>query len=280
MEENKKEEEAKVEPVEKESYLGLIIVIVAVIMLGVGIGLLIVMPNENGFGKGSNTSSANTENSNQANGNSEKPVDNGTVKEIEIDDNIRELYEKYHSNINELVDGVRLTSLVIENEIYNSEKFEISELQNKSVLSYGYKIYESIKDELAEKAQYDDYNNRYFSANDSEEIIKNGFDNFFGYNLTFNHDIMSGCHVLHYNDGKYYYDPQCGDTSDIIAKFTISKAERDNNNIYIYEDVSLSSDIYDGENDSEEVTDNYTYKWTYALHEGNYYFVKAERINN
>jgi len=87
---------------------------------------------------------------------------------------------------------------------------------------------------------------------------------------------MSGCHILHYNGGKYYLTPQCGDTSDVMSYAKLLKAEKDQDNIYLYEAVSVVTPDY---NNIESKAMLYVYKWTYCLkNDGNYYFLKAERV--
>lgn len=260
MEQNYKEDNIKKE--KPKASIAIIIVVTLIIAAFFG-GYAF-----RGLIKEDNKKEKNEKNNNSEN--IEEKQEDNTPKNIEIDDNIKQLYEKYHTNPSK----VNLTTLVIENYIYNSELFEIKNLQNKDVTAtYGNKIYEIGKNQLESVVKYDEYNEKYYLESDAEEIIKNAFNEFFSNNLTFTHNIMSGCHVLHYHDGKYYYTPQCGDASGTVATYYISKVEKDNNNIYIYENVRLSiSNIV-------KIEEEYSYKWTYNLkNDGNYYFLKAERI--
>lgn len=114
---------------------------------------------------------------------------NNSVSEISIDDDIANIYKKYHTDGFE--NGIRLSSLMIEGKIYSSDIFEVSELQNNDITaSYGLKIYENVKDELEKIAKYDEYKEKYYDEKDAEEIIKKGFKNIFSDNLTFNHETM------------------------------------------------------------------------------------------
>ena len=190
-------------------------------------------------------------------------------KEIAIDDDIIKLHE--------IKEGVRLSSFVIETLIYGKNVFDISELQNKDItFTYGSKIYENVKSDLEKLVKLDEYGEKYINEKDAEEVIKKGFQDLFSDNLSFNHEIMSGCHALSYHDGKYYIVPQCGDVSDVIAYIKLSKAEKDQSNIYIYEKVSI---VTPDNLNTESKSELYVYKWTYNLKkDGNYYFLKAERV--
>lgn len=54
------------------------------------------------------------------------------------------------------------------------------------------------------------------------------------------------------------------------------KAEKDQNNLYIYEAVTIATP---DDSNIEPKIELYIYKWTYSLKsDGNYYFQKAERI--
>lgn len=197
------------------------------------------------------------------------------ISVVEIDDNITKLYEKYHTN--DSGNGVMLTNLVIEGKIYQADSFEVSSLQNKDITTtFGSKIYSFVKDELEKIEKKDELNRKYYEENEAEEIIKKGFSNMFSDILTFNHDTMNGCHTLSYQEGKYYVTPECGDVTDLRAYYKIAKAEKDENNIYIYEAVSVVAPAY---GNVEAKVDLYIYKWTYNLKsDGNYYFTRAEKV--
>ena len=197
------------------------------------------------------------------------------ISVVEIDDNITKLYEKYHTN--DSGNGVMLTNLVIEGIIYQADSFEVSSLQNKDITTtFGSKIYSFVKDELEKIEKKDELNRKYYEENEAEEIIKKGFSNMFSDILTFNHDTMNGCHTLSYQEGKYYVTPECGDVTDVRAYYKIAKAEKDENNIYIYEAVSVVTPAH---GNVEAKVDLYIYKWTYNLKsDGNYYFTRAEKV--
>lgn len=202
---------------------------------------------------------------------SEKEEENSLLY-VDIDDNIRDLYYKYHSSDKR----VSLTSMTIEKRIYSSNKFEIKSIEDDEVTNtFAMKIYESSKNELEKYAKYNDYNAKYYDESDVENIIKKSFNELFGDNLSFSHKVMSGCNILHYNDGKYYYDVNCGDTSGQDADFKLVMALKDNNNMYLYEIVNTYM-----EGLKEETLASELYKWTYSKgSDDNYYFLKAERVN-
>lgn len=192
---------------------------------------------------------------------------NNEIISIEIDDKIRELYFKYHGGEG---NSSQLDSLHIETLIYDGELFEIKELKNNDISSsYSKIILNSALDNLKDVTP----------KNDEEadllinKAIDDNFKIFFGKNLKRENNTL-GCLGIQYDsDYNFFIESGCGDTSPIIAKYNLLKAEKDSNNIYLYEEVV----IYD---ENDEIKNNYKYKWTYDLQEdGNYYFLKSERVS-
>ena len=190
----------------------------------------------------------------------EKEKKDSEILPVEINDEIISLYNKYHSSSNPTE-----LSPWIEEEIYMSDVYELKEDTGIS-FTYIYKIMDIAKSKLP------------INGNDDlKKIIKESYKDFFGDKYSSLYDSYENnefkCLEILYENGELKPDLRCGGTSEEKVKFSLVKAEKDSNNMYLYEDVVIFK------NDNE-VLNNYKYKWTYDLQDdGNYYFVKAERIS-
>ncbi len=259
-----------------------VILIIVALLIGFGCGLLLSKSfgsekdnssNESNADKKDSSESgnnnANTENDNSGNesnadinSSDEKANNSNEIKSIEIDEEILKLYNKYHSEDN----PVSLSGSAIETKIYDSLIFEVSNLNESMVNDYQNKIAQLTINKLN--------NQEYYKENDKDSIIrlklKESFEEFLGKRIEYNKKLTN-CLEFGF-DNKYYYRNNCGDTAPNYAVYTLLRAEKDNSNIYLYEDVKEYND--DGNN-----IGNYTYKWTYELQDdGVYYFLKSEKI--
>ena len=186
------------------------------------------------------------------------------IVEVTIDEKIREVYSKFHSSTN----PVQLSGSYIESQIYNTEKYNATDISKSFPIDYGNKILETVKNKLNElgTVNTDEFDNLL------QRELEVEFSNFFGKNISYNKNIFA-CFEISQTDGKVNYVNNCGDSSLVNARFELIKAEKDNNNLYLYEKVKIK------DTSSNEVS-YYTYKWVYSKqNDGNYYFLRAERIS-
>ena len=277
MEENKNLEVNNKEQNEipkKKNNIGLIVVVIGVLLIVVGCGFLISQSmNSEKDNKESNTENKenNTENieinDNTEVDNTNTIVDNqdnnGEIIEISINDKIKKLYNKYHTEENKVV----LSGNTIEKDIYGKDVYNIADMETVPNL-YALRILNPIIEKLNQEKDNQTINDDYIKS-----LVKEGVVNFFGKNIKVSEDMIFGCWSIEKENGVYKTYSGCGDTSNIYANYELTKAEKYNKNIYLYENVTISKE------DNSETT-NYTYKWTYDLQDdGNYYFLRAERIN-
>lgn len=261
-------EEFKEEEKKKNNNIVIIIICVLLFVVGIVFGLII----SNSFSKKSNNEEQNKETTNNTenntnnntknNTNNVDPVDNGTIESVELDSKINELYKKYHSDSN----PVQLSGNSIEKRIYESNEYNVTELNNFLPNNYGNKLVQKTINSIEQSGinSLDEYSNKFYSKLEEE------FNNFFGKNVKYSKKLF-GCYELINSNGKYSYMNNCGDTSPSTAKYNLKKAEKSDKYLYLYEEVSIS------DNDGGTVN-QYNYKWTFELQEdGNYYFLKAER---
>ena len=258
----------------KSSNLGIIVLIVAVMLIGIGAGLLIVMPNESGFddkksGNNTPTNTGNTNLENVENNNTEPtpletPVED-PFKDIKVSDSkVQELYKKYHSDVS----SVALSGNAIEKDIYEADIYKLTYLNdNGQKLPYYYaiKILDPVMNDMNSNNLVDDnYEKTVY------EKIEKEFKSFFGDKINYKKELFS-CFEFSANDNVIKYTNNCGDISDTVAEYSITKAEKDDDHIYIYEQVTIK-------NDSNGSSNRYTYRWNYEKQDdGNYYFLYAER---
>ena len=251
MEENKK----------NNSKAKALLAIIGVLLITVGFMIgYFLSPN--------NKSNNNLEEKNQ-NNTSDNTSNNDNIESVEVSDEIRKVYEKYHIHFD---DNPRISN--IEYTIYNSEVFEVANMTDIS--SYADVIYKNAEKELAPFIKVEkDGHSKYILENGGKEIIKKYFKMFFGDNLEFSNEVLGSC-LLSYIDGKYIATNYCGESNSSQLETTIYKYENDDNNLYIYEHVRIYDQFTDENNESEE---RYNYKWTYNKQaDGQYYFLKAERL--
>ena len=270
------EEKNKQQPKKKTS-LGLIVIIAALVLIVVGFGLLTLKPSEsNKDNKESNnnqqnntekTNNENIENNNTENDNTEIDVPTETPMEdyfSDIDKNdskVQELYKKYHSSIN----PVQLSDNAPEKIFYSNEITKVTAFNNSIPNNYTNKIVDVV---------INDMNNNNLVNDNYESVIyekiEKEFKSFFGNKITYNKDIFKYYEFI--NDGNTIkYVNNSGDISSSTATYTITKAEKDDDNIYIYEKVVVKDDNA-GKNEE------YTYRWKYEKQDdGNYYLHYVER---
>ena len=212
-----------------------------------------------------------------------EPVDKNEVVEVEIDDSIRKVHKKYHSTTGDSNDygKIGLTGLMIESKIYGYEPsykdknvFYVKEMSDIS--SYGKNIYLDAEEELKPYLKIGKEEDRFYYANDVDSIIEKYFNNYFGGVIDFNKGLFEGCNYLYHgynesNEEVYYYMSACGDMTAVDATYTLTKAEKDDENLYLYETVNIT--------DAGETLPERVYKWSYKLVDGDYHFYKAERIS-
>ena len=88
------------------------------------------------------------------------------------------------------------------------------------------------------------------------EKIEKEFKSFFGDKINYKKELFS-CFEFSANDNVIKYTNNCGDTSDTVAEYSITKAEKD--------DEHITESSYEG-------------YWNYEKQDdGNYYFLYAER---
>lgn len=191
-----------------------------------------------------------------------------TIVDIPIDDNIKNLYSKYHtSDDSKINDKLTLTRLTVETLIYKQNFFSIKQFEITYVPhSYYVKILDKMKAELDSYSSVDGTENL-------DELFKKYFKEFFGDNLIYSDKIQyESCIMLHYENGSYSYVSGCGDVSGTYATYELIAAKKDDNNIYLYENVIISD--YTGNQ-----TNSFIYKWTYSKgKDNNYYLLEIERV--
>ena len=251
------EEEIKEEQPKSNKKLGIIIIVISVLLIGTGCTLFFM------------TDTTSTSNSNkESNNNKETNVDNtekddsNIIVDVELNEQVMNTYEKYHSSSN----PVQLSGNAVETDIYNGEVFNVSSLSSDLPNNYAKKIIDAVVNDMNTNNLVDDnYQTKVY------ENIEREFKAFFGSNVEYNKDLFK-CFEFSNNNNTIEYISNCGDTSPTEATYEVARAEKDNNNLYIYEAVKIVNSI------SQE-QEEYRYKWTYNLQEdGNYYFLKAERI--
>lgn len=175
-----------------------------------------------------------------------------------IDDEMKKLYEKYHTF-----------------DVYDKEILELKDIITPSN-DYSAVIIDNVVERLNTEHSKEKVSNEVI-----KDLIKEEYLKYFGKNANENIEIREenpvsfGFLGIMYDYGKYKAEPITGFISTLGYKITLTKAEKYNNNIFIYENVVITDE--NPENPRETV--NYSYKWTYELQDdGNYYFVKAERI--
>lgn len=205
-----------------------------------------------------------------------------TIGEVEIDDDIIKLYNKYHEykysdeNTMHVVGNssfeATLIDIGLKKETYDLTKSNLIEPQ------FAYSIYENAINEL-EKYRIKDSYHDYMKKEEVNPIIKKYFDAFFGNVIEFKESYFSGCNYLNYNESEkiYYFQPECGGIRGDTYSAKINKVEKDENNLYIYETFLYNS--YDG-NDNIKLLKEIKFKWTFVkMQDNNYYLLKVEGID-
>ena len=192
--------------------------------------------------------------------------ENDTVKEVDIDDAIKGIYSKYHTS----EDSVGKSELFIEYYLYKDASFKISSLSDITA-TYANYIYEKGKTEIEEKVKTNDEGQKYVENADGEVIVKKCLKELFGENLKYKASLFEkGCHKLLFSEDKFLLGQECGGIASGTYNYKLTKAEKDNKYLYLYEEVTTK------ETDKEDVTN--TYKWTLNKdEEGNYYFLRIEK---
>ena len=271
--------------------LPIIIMGIALFLIGVGVGLLVVGTSSSS----NNSESGNKENIEENNNNELIPQENNEtevipqdnnenvvedntevtpqgdkeneVKPLVINDDINKLYKKYHSMANPII----LSNNRIEKYFYESDEFNISQLSSIFPSWHAYFV-------LAQTA------NKIVSENNIESLeelkekvydqLEQEFNNYFGKNVKYSKEFF-GCWELTFEDGMAGYTNNCeGDLGFTVkAKYELTKAEQDSNNIYLYEKVEFTDTT------TTDVT-FHNYKWTLEKQDnGIYYLLKVEKIS-
>ncbi len=243
----------------KNNKMLFVIIAIALLIIGLCVGFIV----GNGF----------TNKDGKEKGN-EQENNNGQNNEIKIDnDYINKLYYKYHSSDTNVV-GLA-SSMVIEAVIYldDTNEFYIKDLE-KLPASYSKKLFMMSKDELGiqdwpDEGEEDDK----ILLSKAEPVIKKNFNKFFGNNLEYKRSLFNdGCSGFRYSDNSEYatYGSGCGDIYARSANYKLTKYEKVDDKIYIYEDVRLSG----GGIDDEDLE----FKWIYTKgDDGEYYLYKIEK---
>jgi hypothetical protein len=232
--------------------------------------LLVIIAFIGGYFLGNNNKSDDKTSISNSNNQENKEEENNTgdsnkvIVEIPIDEDIKALYYKYHADES---GRILLSSLEVETIIYDREKFSVSDFKTIPIPHrYNHKILNSVKNELDSYSFVD-------GSENIQELKQKYFKEFFGDNLLYSDDIkIKFCSDIIYNDGKYDFDYGCGDTSVTDATYELIAAKKDDNNIYLYENVIIND--YDN-----NATESFVYKWTYSKgKDNNYYLLEIERV--
>ncbi len=272
MEENKEEQEVKKELPKKNNKLVLAVFAIAFLLIGTGVyfSFTDTFANKKEV-SGEQVETSNSSNEQKEPTNDESKVESAvtssievveTVEKVDITDNIKVLYIKFHGSNHEIVGFLE--------KVYTNEKYDIREIDFESTLS-------DFSNYILGNAVIS-LNSNSLDAPDKKEIItqtiKEEYRKYLGKNaseIPSEFDIDQACVGIVYNETQYVIDQRCGGTSEYNADFNLTKAEKDNNHLYLYEEVSIK-------NTNSNEANNYVYKWTFDLQEdGNYYFLKAER---
>ena len=214
--------------------------------------------------------------------NTEKENDNNNendLNEVPEVKNVKKLYEEIHDSEKHIIN---LNKTTIFDTIYKNDIFEVKQLADmKEILSFGKVIYEKIKNDVSSYV-LGESGYEYLPEDKAKPYIEKAFKELFGDNLEFSNELFKGCNVLHYDEGKYYIHPQCGDISAIQVYFTLIGAEKDNNYLYLYENAMLVGPYVPVSSASNEpIIETKTYKWTFNKDsEGNYHILKFEKVSS
>ena len=203
-----------------------------------------------------------------------------TKTEVAIDDEIKEVYNKYHNFEDGSIKN-KLYGSIESTIIHGTQQYELKNT-NEIEKHYAKKIYDAAKDELEQFAKEDNSDSsksgKYVSASDGREIIKKHFDEFFGHIIEYSDEYLTHkmtCNYLQYykDEDVFYLDTNkyCGDNPITQITYSIKKAEKEKDNLYISEEILV---YFPGEE-----TKTVNTLWTYQKQSDNkYYFVKVEKI--